>query len=56
MCLYQTLSLYQEIKVLYEDENMVVVEKPYDIRMNVKKGEDRNYPEEYTLTDFLQER
>merc|ERR1712054_506965 len=55
MMINQPNSLSNPFQIVYEDENLIVLDKPFDIRMNVQKGETKRFPEEYTCEDWLKE-
>lgn len=37
----------------YEDEGLLALNKPFDTRMDVPKGEDRKWPHELTCADWI---
>lgn len=51
----QPWFLKLDLKVVYEDEDFVVVDKPFDLRMDIPKSGGRKWAGEYTIWDWLKQ-
>lgn len=49
----QPWFLKLDLKVVYEDEDFVVLDKPFDLRMDIPKAGERKWAGEYTIWDWL---